>query len=415
MQMSSSQPIPAIKPPSALAHSGFALYWTARMVSLLGDQVFTVAFAPLVLALTGSSSNLGQFFAVFSVCQVAFLVVGGIVADRAPRKRIMIATDVVQAVTLLVTLVLLWQNQLEVWHLFVLAILFGTASAFFMPASSSLLPEVVPTNLLVQANALSGVGMQAIGVLGPAVGGVLNAWGGSRLSFAINATSFALSALCLAFVKTRARPEPAPSGPTKSSVWQDLVGGYQIVKTRPWLWITIALFALVNVFDTGVRLILLPTISQERFGGSFGLGWLLSSLSAGAVVTALVLTRLPKLRKRGWWGYGSFVMVGVGMVVLSQVQWLPLAVLITFLIGACHMIFGVIWPVTVQELVPTEAQGRVWSLDMIGSFALLPFGYVLSGWCSSHFGTTATMLVYGATIAALMLLGLCAKAVRSLD
>lgn len=325
----------------------------------------------------------------------------------------LLGSNVAHTLLLLVALALLVNGKLELTHLYILSGCFGLLSAFFMPASLSIVPQLVPREVLPRANALRALAAEFTGIVGPTLGGVLITAGGLSLALAFDTLTFGLGALCLLAVRPQSvRRERLAAQPV--SYLQDLKGGLAYVASSSWLWVTIVLFSFGNVFAGGAAAVLLPLFSETRFAGASALGWLLSSMAGGALLAALVLNRV-RLRRRGWTAYLAVAMAGMSLMALSLSPNLLVALVMMTAFGASLAVFGVVWETTMQSLVPQDVLGRVVSLDMLGSFALLPLGHLLTGTLAETYGAAAILLVYGGATLALALIGLWVPAVRQLD
>ncbi len=393
-----------------LRHTPFVWFWLGQSISLLGDRVYSVALPFLVLELGGSAGEIGRVLAVYSVPQLLFLLTGGVLVDRVPRRLTMLVSNVLHAILLGVVLVLMMNGRLELSHLYVLSGFFGLLSAFFMPAAMSITPQLVPHEALPQANAVRSFASELAGILGPPLGGILVTLGSLSLALGFDALTFVLGALCLLAMQPRPVKRQAE---TTSGYWYDLKEGFQYVASLRWLWVTIILFSFVNIFVAGVTVVLLPLLAETRFAGAVSLGWLLSGMAGGALLTALVLNRIT-LRRRGWAAYLAVAVSGSGLVGLGFAPHIVFAVGIMACVGASLTVFGVVWETTVHALVPEEMLGRVFSLDMLGSFALLPLGYVLTGFLAERVGTSPLILIYGLATVFLAFAGLLVPAVRRL-
>lgn len=200
----------------------------------------------------------------------------------------------------------------------------------------------------------------------------------------------------------------------KPSYWHELKEGFRYVAGSSWLWVTVVLFAFGNIFTAGATVVLLPLLADARFGGAAALGWLLSGMAGGALVAALVLNRVA-LRRRGWAAYLGVAVAGLGLVGVALAPTVVFGVLATAIVGASLTVFGVVWETTVQALVSEEVLGRVVSLDMLGSFALLPLGFVVTGSLAQVSGAPPLILVYGGITTGLALTGLLVPAIKQLD
>ena len=396
-----------------LRHPAFFWFWLGQSVSLLGDRVYSVALPFLVLELGGDADDVGRTLAVYSVPQLLFLLGGGVLVDRVSRRLTMFVSNVLHALLLGAALTLLLSGRLELGHLYVLSALFGLLSAFFMPAALSITPQLVPREVLSQANAARSFASEFAGILGPPLGGVLVTSGGLALALGFDALTFVAGALCLLAVRSRPAARAEDQAPTKR-YWHDLSEGFRYVAGSSWLWVTIVLFAFGNIFAAGALVVLLPLLADARFAGAASLGWLLSALAGGALVAALVLNRVT-LRRRGVVAYLAVATVGLGLVGVALAPGVGLGVLATAVIGGGLTVFGVVWETTMQALVPEAVLGRVVSLDMLGSFALLPLGFLLTGRLAESVGASPLILLYGLATVGVGVVGLLVPAVRRLE
>src|SRR5918912_3498257 len=192
----------------ALRRRDFRLLFTWQVVSLVGDGMVAVALAFAVLDLTGSVADLGFVLAARNVPLVAFLLVGGVYADRLPRRTVMVAADLVRCASQGTLAALLISGHAHLWQLLVLQAVHGTGSAFFNPASIAVIPETVEAELLPEANALRGIAFAVGDLVGPALAGILVVAFGSGWTIALDAATFALSAAALAGVRPAPREAP---------------------------------------------------------------------------------------------------------------------------------------------------------------------------------------------------------------
>jgi MFS family permease len=197
---------------------------------------------------------------------------------------------------------------------------------------------------------------------------------------------------------------------------QDLKDGFKTVFAIPWLWISILVFALGNIFLSGPFSIGLPFYVKEVLKGDVKvLGWLYSASSIGAFLGAVYMGRMVRIRRRGWLGYITFILTGLVMLGMGIFHLTSTALVFVFIEGAAMSIFGMIWTNLLQDKVPNEKLGRVSSIDMLGSFALLPIGYGLTGWLTDRIGAAAVFAIGGSAAMVLAVLGLLHPAIRELD
>ena len=413
----------------SLRHRPFALLWTGQTTSRLGDSLYRIALSWWVLEKTGSAVAMGTVLVFSQVPMLIFLLIGGVVVDRLPRIRIMFSSDVLSGLVITFVAVFSWLNLLEIWHIYIASIIFGFVEAFFFPAYQAVIPQITPSELLVSANSLNGLSQRVTGIVGPALGAALVAAGGTSLTFGLDALSFFISALCVLPMlrsnldKVQGEENASETGKIQRSAkdaltqgFKELIDGFKLVKTLPWIWITILLFGFVNIMEASPRAVAMPFLIKEDLGADVKLlGILGSAASLGFVVGMVWLGQYVRLHRRGLLGYLS--VVGTGAALLPFAFKLPIPILIAsmFISGMSTSVFALIWTHTLQEMVPGKMLGRVYSIDALGSFVLLPIGFSLSGWATDRFGAPNVFLIGGIGTIMLALLGLLHPAIRKLD
>jgi DHA3 family tetracycline resistance protein-like MFS transporter len=301
--------------------------------------------------------------------------------------------------------------------------------AFFFPAYQAVIPQITPPELLTSANSLNGLSQRVTGIIGPMIGAGLVAVGGTPLAFALDALSFFISA---AFVfqmlrersyEQQAQQDSPESGQAKRSAgtllrqgFADLREGWNAIISVPWIWITILVFGFLNIMEGSPRAVAMPFLIKNDLGADVSLlGFLGSAFSVGYVAGALWLGQYKRLRHRGPLGYIATMMNGVVLLLFGLKFPIPVLVGGMVLYGISFSIFGLVWNNTLQEMVPHDLLGRVYSIDALGSFVLLPIGYAIAGWATDLAGAPMVFLVGGAGTIVLMLLGLSHPAIRNLD
>ena len=398
----------------ALSHRSFALLWGGQTVSRLGDSLYLIALAWWVLEETGSAAAMGTVLIFSTVPELLLLLVGGVAVDRFSRVHLMLASDLLRGAVVGIVAVLAASDLLVLWHLLVASALFGVVRAFFYPAYMAVVPDVLPSAVLPSANALRSISLQLAGIVGPAIGGFVVAQGGTAVAFGLDALSFVVSAACVAGVaRLPALRTPAPSD---AGALHELREGFRTVLAAPWLWITITIAGVSNLTLAGPLEAALPLLVREELGAGVRVYALLNSLSAaGAIVAAVWLGRVGRLRRRGPLTYGAWLVLAVMAVALGLPITIVGAAVAMFVLGAAETTLGLVWTNTLQELVPGERLGRVASIDALGSYALLPVGFGLAGITADRFGPAPVFVVGGALGAAIIALGLLHPAVRNLD
>jgi MFS family permease len=369
----------------AFEERDFRLLCLGQATSALGSSLVPVALAFAVIGLTGSKTALGAVLSVGLVSRVMLLLLGGVVADRLPRQRVMLAADALRAVTQGLVAVLLISGHARLWHLLVLFALFGAGDAFFSPASTGLVPQTVSAERLQQANALMSLSRSLCWIAGPALAGVIVAGAGPGWAFVIDSGSFVVSSASLALL----RLSSARDG-SRASVLSDLRAGWREVKSRPWVWASIIRFGLSNVAITPIFL-LGPFVAQRSLGGATAWGVIGAGAGAGALLGDAVALRLCPRRP-------LFVGTSAAMLLCLEPLLLAGPAPTSAIAAAAALGFGsvsfsnTLWFTTLHERTPREALSRVSSYDWLGSIVFQPAGYALTGSVSAAIGVAATLL-----------------------
>jgi MFS family permease len=394
-----------------LHHRDFTLLWSGQTVSMVGDGIFTVALALETLRVDHHAAGLSYVLAARLLPSVLLLLVGGVVVDRVPRRLAMLASDGVRAVTVAVVTFLVASGRIDLTYLIVMSVVFGIADAFFFPASTAIVPELVPPDLLVGASALNSTSTQLAQVLvGPALGGVIAGALGTAWAFGIDAGSFVVSATCLLCMT--ARPRPAPSG---GSVFKDVADGFRYCRSQRWLWVTLIAAGLANFACYSPLGVLIPLLIERTLHkGGVALGLVFAAGGLGGTLTSVVVGRLGAPRRRVtfmWlgWGLTGFAVIGLG--VAPDVWLAGIAAFVGFGLSAYG---NVLWNPLMQELVPADMIGRASSIDYLVSICLSPLGLVAAGATASLVGIRVTLIV-GGVIGAASGLALFVPGVRDPD
>ncbi len=396
----------------ALTHRPFAFLWTGQTISRLGDHIHRIALAWWVLEQTGSAAAMGTVLIFATLPMLLFLLIGGVAVDRFSRVRVMIASDALRAIVVAMVAALAFARALELWHILIASVAFGFVDAFFQPAYVALVPEITPRDLLPSANSLTSLSGRITGIVGPGVGAAIVALGGTPTAFALDALSFFLSAVCLVPIigLSSARAEKS------TGVLRDLREGLAAVFASPWLWVTIVIFAFANVTLDGPISVALPLLVKNHLRADVGgLGMLYSASALGSILAALYLGRFKRLRRRGLLLYGAAIVAALGVLAIGlpiTIYGVAVAILV---FGFCVAFLGLVWTNTLQEMVPRDLLGRVSSVDWLGSGALLPIGYGLTGWVADSIGAANVFLIGGAVSLVLVSLGLLHPQVRAVD
>lgn len=373
----------------------FALLWTGMAVSFVGDGIYTIAIAWQTYDLSNSPSALAAVGIAWSVPQMILLLGSGVLSDRLDRRHLMIAGDVLRGVAICAIGALSIMGTLTMPRLIALVVVYGAGQAIFGPAFSSIVPQIVPDDLLVQANSLGQfVRPVAWTLIGPVFGGLLVAGFGAGWAFILDAGTFAFSAAMITAIRTRPREREHEERP---SAWEDLKEGFRYVRSETWLWVAMV-GATVSLLATwGPWEVLVPYMVRNDLGGSAAaLGLVFGAGGVGSVGAAIVMGQRGRLPRRALttlylaWALGMLMTAGFGIVTeLWQ------AMLVAFVAETCITLLIVIWITLIQRLVPPELLGRVSSLDWLISTAGVPLSFALIGPISDAIGVDATLVAAG--------------------
>ena len=374
----------------ALEERNFRLLWLGQTGSTIGDGLTFVAIAFAVLGIGGSATDIGIVFAAYSLPNVVFLLAGGVWADRLPRNLVMLSSDALRAVVQTALAVLLFTGSAEIWHIILAAALHGTASAFFAPASTGLMPQVVSANRLQQANALMSVSRGAAFIIGPAVSGILIAASGPGLVFAIDAVTYVLSMATLALL----RIPRAPASAERASFASELAHGWREVRSRSWLSASLIAFAVSNV-ALGAFMVLGPVIVDRELGGAAEWGAILTAGAVGALIGGGVALRWRPARPLVI-VFGVMLVAGsrtLALVMPFPVVAIAVASLATL---AAISISSTIWETVLQQRIPQASLSRVSSYDWMVSLVFQPVAFALIGPLAATIGEVPTLLLAAA-------------------
>jgi MFS family permease len=341
----------------ALRSHSFRLLVVGQSVSSLGDGVAPVALSFAVLDLTGSVRDLGLILAARSLPLIAFVLLGGVLADRLPRKAMMLSSDLVRATAQGACAALLLSGAAHVWELAALQVVYGAARAFFGPASTGIVPELVADEDLHDANSAIVIAENVSSIVGPALGGVLVVAAGSGWGLAFDAAAFVVSAASLQLMRL-----PDVRRPRGTSAIAQLRDGWRAFAGRRWLWTSVAALPLILAVVFSPLEVLGPQVARTHLGGAGGL--------------------------------------------------LPLIVVFGLLAGLAATVFNVLWLTALQREVPASEISRVSSWDHLGSYALQPVGLAVVGPIALALGVSTTLYAAAALASLLTLSILAVQAVR---
>jgi MFS family permease len=368
--------------PSVLRHRDFRLLFWGQTASNFGSNAVVVAMAIYVTRTTGSPSDLGLILAAQTIPFVLLLLFGGVWADRLPRHRVMIASDLVRAAIHALLAALILTGSVRVWEIAVIEAIFGVAWAFFQPAETGLMPQTVPEAEIQSARALMEGSWNISMVLGPSVATALVLTVGAGEAFAVDALTFMISALTLAPMRPRIRG--ANPQEDRESIFHELRAGFREVASRPWVWVTISAFSVTLMCSYATWMSLGPAVTRDVYGhvGLYGVFVALYGIGCLAGTMLAVVWRPARplrdtlLLAAVWPGMAIVVALGIPRGFAGL--WMVVA-------GVQNGVFMVVWETSLARHIPPAALSRVSSYDWMGSLALLPVGFVTAGPLASVF------------------------------
>ena len=387
----------------------FRRVFASRVISNIGNGMAPIALAFGILDLPGAdATSLSIVLAAQAVSAVVFLPVGGVIADRFGRARVISATDLILGLFIVAEGVLFITGAVTVPILVAIALIAGALNALWWPAYPGLVPDVVGEEHLQSANALMSVASNGGLIAGASIGGVLVATVGSGWAIAIDGVSFLVAGLLVFSV--RHLSTGTASG---QSVVDDLVHGWRVFISYRWVVVIVAAFSVIVMVWRGADEVMGPVLAREIYGGPAGWAWVTGSMGAGLLVGALVATRL-RIERPLVFGMLSIVALPIWLGLLAIQAPLPLVAAGALALGMAIEMFGIFWFTAMQTHVPREALSRVSSYDAFGSMMFGPIGLAAAGPFIIAVGPTVGFAVAAAIAIVAILLSLLSSAVRGL-
>jgi MFS family permease len=383
---------------AVLRRRDYRLLLCGQGISVLGDRMVAVALAFAVLELGGSASQVGLVLAAGVLPMAGSVLIGGVIADRTSRRAVMVGADLVRLASQGTIAALLIAGAAEVWMLACLAAVTGAGTGFFNPASTGLMPQLVPPEELQPANALRSSVVSLGEILGPLTAGLIVAAAGAGWAIAVDSGTFAVSAACLVLLRVSATPEREPS-----SFVRDMREGWHAFRSRRWVWTLVVYFAFANIF-WGAWAALGPVVADRDLGGAAAWGTVLAAFGVGALAGSLLATWARPQR--------PLVLVAITeaffalpIAFLAAGAPVPALAIGTFLSGGGMMIGMSVYESTLQRHIPEQWLSRVTSYDWFGSFVFYPVGLAMWGPISAAIGVSTTLwIAFGLFVACVLTL-----------
>lgn len=400
-------PIPGVLGP--LGHRDFALLWSGQSFSILGNSVNAVTLPWQVLQLTGSAAQMGIVVAINLATGIVFLLLAGAIVDRVPRRRILLLSDLTSGIVFSAIAMLSANGVLRIEHLYAATVITGAAQAFFGPAMTAVIPELVPSDVLQAGNALRSFSRQGGRIFGPVLGGVLVATAGLPSAFAFDALTFFVSFGALVAMRSAPKLAQAHAG-----LFHAVREGIGFVLARGWLWVTIGLASVLNAFLIGALTVALPVELKEVLGvDATTFGIVFAAQGVGEAGGALLVARL-RTGHSGlmMWAFTAFS--GIAMLAFAAPM-IQVLVAAGALYGGSLIGFGILWESALQKHVPRELLGRVSSVDWFGSLVLSPIGPLAAAVLVSTYGPQPVFIAAGLLTIASVPVALLSRSIRELE
>lgn len=393
-----------------LRHREFRWLAAGRVATHLGNAVAPVALAFAVLDLTGSLVDLGVVVGARSAAMVVLLLFAGVLADRLPRAVILQGASAAAAISQVTIAVSVFGGFASIPLLVVMNVVNGAVAAVSLPAASALTPQTVPAGLLRPANAVARLGMNAARVAGAPLGGLLSALAGSGWAVASTSLAFLLAAVCYQRIRleTRATERDEPSTRTLTALRE----GWREFVARPWVWVVVLQFMIVNAVATGCIQVLGPGIADRTFGRT-AWGLVLGAQTVGAVVGGLLASRW-RPRRALCFGVALTLADVLPLLTLAGAPTVGVLIVAMFITGIAVEQFDIAWDVSLQHHIPEDKLAKVYSYDAIGSLIAMPIGEIAVGPVATALDAPATLIIGAALVVTATVAALCSRSIRTL-
>jgi MFS family permease len=400
-------PVKPVAALSALRERNLALLIASGTISSLGSGMAQVALAFAVLRI-GNASDLGYVFLAREIPTVAFLLLGGVWADRISRKWLLVIGDATTGAAQALTAILFLTHQAEIWNVAALQVVFGVANAFTRPASTGLIPQAVSVAHLQEANALSDLGRSTMRIAGPAIGAAIVVTANPGWALAADAVTFMVSGL----LRMQMRIAPTVRA-QRSRLVADLRDGWGEFTSRTWVWVMVVSFGFFQLTLFPALLVLGPVVAEDHLGGAGAWGAILACQAAGSVAGGLIALRLRP--DRPLLASSLLMLPTAGFLAMLGLAAPVVVLCLVGFIAAVGLTSGdIFWMTTFQRRIPEHLISRLSSFDWLGSVALNPIGYALVGPLAGVIGVAETLYFAAAINACVSIAVALAPSIRGL-
>ena len=382
--------------------------FVAYLITYTGTAMAPIAMAFGVLELTGSTRDAAIVIAAPTFASIAVLLIGGVLADRTSRQRIIVFAEVMAMLAQFWIAYLFLSETATVFALTCLMLVLGVAMALNVPASTGLIIQLVDREELQAANAWLGTARSGAMAGGAAIGGILVTAFGAGVTLAVDAISFGFSALLVMSLKPRRQAQPE-----QASIFEDLAQGWREFTAHTWLWVIVLQFSLLVAIHESLFGLLGPAVALDQMGGAKDWGLIAASFGVGTLAGGILSLRV---RARFPMRFATLCTLTFCGLPLALSVPLPayLVAATAFIQGVAGQVFAVIWYTTLQQKIPAHMLSRVSAYDHLGSLALAPLGIVVAGFVFETIGYRMTLLIAALTVILPTLIVLCVRDVREM-
>jgi predicted MFS family arabinose efflux permease len=381
----------------AFSYRDFRLMWTGAFTSTTGTWMQTVAQSWLVLEMTGSKSAffLGLLGFLADLPIMLFSLIGGVVADRIDRRRILLGSQYTQMTCAFILTLLVYFKVVHIGHMMVLVLIAGTAMSFGGPAYQALIPGLVERKDVPNAVALNSIQFNLARVVGPLIAGVTMAALGASVCFFLNGLSFLAVIAGLYMIRATFQPQK-----TTESVMQGIQSGFSFIRKRGSLW-QLTVLGFISTFCGIPLLTLLPVIAKNTFHlDAKGYSYLVSISGIGSIIGALIYAGLAQRKNHGLLALRVQLLFAVLLGIFAVSRALPLVCVCLFLSGMCLITLFAAINSLVQLSVTEDMRGRVMSIFMLAFRGGMPLGNLTAGYFASKFSPSHTLFALSCVLAA---------------
>lgn len=375
----------------ALRNRNYRLFYFSQLVSLSGTWMQSISQAWLVLEITDSKVALGTVVTLQFLPITIFVLFAGVIADRVPKRRLLVVTQSIAMTQAFALAALVWSGYVQLWHIYVLALLLGTSTAFEQPTRQAFVPELVGKEDLLNAIALNSGLFNAARLVGPAVGGVVIATVGLKVAFLLNGLSFIPVIVSILRMRASELYSPPARQVGRMNPLAELREGLTYAFQTPAALLIVILVAIVGTFGYNFTVVLPLVDRYVLHSGAAELGFLTAALGLGSVISALAVASRTAASRRLLFGGGCAFAVLLGAVAMSR--WLPVTIGLLLLLGVASTAFSATANTSLQLASPDHLRGRVMSLYMLLFAGSTPIGGYLTGILSEHMGVPTALAI----------------------